>query len=403
MPKTETILQVFVASPSDVAEERRVLEEVIRELNVTWSDTLAIRLDLIKWETHAAPGFGDDPQDVINEQIPTNYDIFVGLMWTRFGTATKRAGSGTAEEFERAHARHQQEPDSIEIMFYFKNAPIQPSDIDLEQLRAVSEFRSRLGSMGGLYFQFISLDEFRNSVRLHLSRAVQKWVKRLDAKRIPQVRQTSSSESANKSEALRDDEGFLDLVETASDSIKKVSEGLTRMTEAVQDLGQRFQTRIVEADDIQTASGSPNLKAAKRVAENAAQDLQDFVSRMNVEIPLFSESFSTAMNSFGRAAALTTDFRSDNSVHLRNALDNVISFRSGMIQSRDQIRDFRGRISAFPRMTTAFNRARRETLATLDTLLQVLDTGDRQSIEVETLLSELIKQYEGGSLGEVAR
>jgi hypothetical protein len=35
MARQETILSVFVASPSDVDEERNRLEEVIRELNTT--------------------------------------------------------------------------------------------------------------------------------------------------------------------------------------------------------------------------------------------------------------------------------------------------------------------------------------------------------------------------------
>lgn len=88
MPRQEQVFSVFVASPSDVGEEREKLEEVIRELNLTWSRELGIRLDLIRWETHAYPGMGADAQDVINEQIPNDYDLFIGIMWCRYGTKT---------------------------------------------------------------------------------------------------------------------------------------------------------------------------------------------------------------------------------------------------------------------------------------------------------------------------
>ena len=37
MPRQETILSVFVASPSDVDEERDRLEDAIRELNTVWA------------------------------------------------------------------------------------------------------------------------------------------------------------------------------------------------------------------------------------------------------------------------------------------------------------------------------------------------------------------------------
>jgi len=105
MAKTQTILDVFVASPGDVIEERKILEEVINEFNVTWSDERNLRLDLVKWETHSRPGFGEDAQDVVNQQIGDEYDIFLGLMWGRYGSQTKRAESGTEEEFERAYRR----------------------------------------------------------------------------------------------------------------------------------------------------------------------------------------------------------------------------------------------------------------------------------------------------------
>ncbi|MYD31374.1 MAG: DUF4062 domain-containing protein, partial [Nitrospira sp. SB0661_bin_20] len=63
-------------------------------------------MDVVRWETRTTPGFGKDPQDVINKQISDAYDIFIGIMWTRFGTPTPRAGSGTEEEFLRAYDRY---------------------------------------------------------------------------------------------------------------------------------------------------------------------------------------------------------------------------------------------------------------------------------------------------------
>ena len=59
---------------------------------------------------------------VINRQLPDDCDIFLGVMWARFGTATPRAGSGTEEEFERALTRHQANSRSVMILFYFKQA-----------------------------------------------------------------------------------------------------------------------------------------------------------------------------------------------------------------------------------------------------------------------------------------
>ena len=130
MAKTRTLLQVFVASPGDVKDERKLLDSVISELNKTWGHSNGVMLELLKWETDSHPGFGADPQDVINSQIGEEYDIFIGIMWGRFGSPTKRAESGTEEEFNRAYTRLSNSSNSVQIMFYFKDAAIPPSKID---------------------------------------------------------------------------------------------------------------------------------------------------------------------------------------------------------------------------------------------------------------------------------
>jgi hypothetical protein len=399
MPKQETVLRVFVASPGDVAEERRVLEDVIRELNVTWSGTLGIRLDLIRWETHANPGFAEDPQQVINEQIPAEYDIFIGIMWARFGTPTKRAGSGTVEEFENAYERHKVKSDGIEIMFYFKNTPISPNTMIPAQLEMLLNFKSGLGALGGLYYEFSTVDEFRSNVRLHLSRAVQKWAKRLqvDLENSPDglERQTTRSEIApsikQKAELSEvEEEGFVDLMETATDSIEKVGNVLTRMGAAIQDLTHQFEERTVEAQRV--SNTGTNLKAWKRITTQMADDLQEFVTRMEVEIPIFGNSFATAMDSFGRAAALSLDFGNASFDNLRGVVAPIELFRDQMRTSYESVKSFQSMIEGIPRMSTSLSRARRNVLATLDKLLNQVEAGLRQIAEVEALVSDIIRK-----------
>ena len=91
-----------MASPGDVKEERERLERIVTELNRSWADSLEIEIELVRWETHAFPGFSTDAQATINAQLGDDYEIFIGLLWSRIGTPSPRARSGTMEEFERA-------------------------------------------------------------------------------------------------------------------------------------------------------------------------------------------------------------------------------------------------------------------------------------------------------------
>src|SRR5581483_12345172 len=149
MPRTVQHIRVFVASPADVGEERSRVEKVVRELNLAAS---VVQFELIRWETHTHPDFGPYPQDVVGSQIGTDYDVFVGILWSRIGTATPRAPSGTLEEFHAAYEKWKNDPKSIILMVYFKEEPISPTLLDPDQLRQVHDFRKALPSTGSYYW-----------------------------------------------------------------------------------------------------------------------------------------------------------------------------------------------------------------------------------------------------------
>jgi hypothetical protein len=167
------VLRVFVASPNDVAEERDALAKLLTDIN----DVLAylapekrLSLELVRYETHSYPDIGA-PQEVINREIPADYDIFVGIMWKHAGTPTSTAPSGTIEEFNRACERRKQ-GSLPRIMFYFCDEPIPlPTAAELQQLAEVVKFRSQLASQG-LTVSYPSHSEFGNHVRGGLLRAI---------------------------------------------------------------------------------------------------------------------------------------------------------------------------------------------------------------------------------------
>src|SRR5690625_4722369 len=102
MPTKITQYKIFLATPSDVQEEREKIKRVIEELNLTFGKRNGLRLELVKWETHSIPGIAqNNPQELINPLVDS-CDIFVGILWKKFGSPTDKAESGTEEEFHRA-------------------------------------------------------------------------------------------------------------------------------------------------------------------------------------------------------------------------------------------------------------------------------------------------------------
>jgi hypothetical protein len=171
MPVTATKVRVFVASPGDVAAERDQLAKVVQELNTTLSalaPEAGIVVELVRWETHVHPGFGRDAQGVVNDQIGL-YDIFVGIMWRRFGTKTAVAASGTEEEFRIAHRAWEDEHRLLQILFYFCQAAAPPPSTadEVQQLGSVFRFRQEL-TLHGLVWDYPDHSAFADTVRPHL-------------------------------------------------------------------------------------------------------------------------------------------------------------------------------------------------------------------------------------------
>jgi DNA-binding MarR family transcriptional regulator len=95
-----TAFEILISSPSDVTDARNVVEAVISDWNVAHSKRNRLTLVPVRWETHAVPEAGADPQSILNRQLVARCDLLVAVFGGRLGTATPRAPSGTAEEIE---------------------------------------------------------------------------------------------------------------------------------------------------------------------------------------------------------------------------------------------------------------------------------------------------------------
>lgn len=170
MPVPIQKIRVFVASPDDVRSERDQLGHAIEELNTTLGHDRGVVVELIRWETHGHPGMGR-PQQVFNEQVG-EYDVFIGIMWKRFGTPTGEAQSGTEEEFRLAY-RAWEEERLRDILFYFCEQPWMPGSADeLEQMGKVLEFRNSLRNGKALVWSYTDRERFADVVRPHLARVL---------------------------------------------------------------------------------------------------------------------------------------------------------------------------------------------------------------------------------------
>ncbi|GGI98328.1 hypothetical protein [Paenibacillus hunanensis] len=164
MSYNATVLQVLIASPSDVNAQRDEIEKAIYEWNNEHSKDYEIVLLPKRWEKDLMPNYAyGDVQGEINKQIVNSADMLIGIFGYRFGSPTKNAPSGTIEELNIFI--ESKKP----IMIYFD----EPKQIDLEyaeQAALLKKFKNEYSGKG-IYFNY----EDGHQIRKHLLHQVKTY------------------------------------------------------------------------------------------------------------------------------------------------------------------------------------------------------------------------------------
>lgn len=166
------VYKFFISSPGDCAEEREICQETLDEMNKVVGKFLRIRFETFMWENDVLPDMGRNGQEIIDEQIK-KYDIFIGIMKNRFGTPTKKAGSGTEHEFNDALLAKEKSGNSYpKILFFFGKKSVNPETFDPEQYNQVKKFKKRIEGKG-IYIDFDEENPFRKQLENKISLFVQ--------------------------------------------------------------------------------------------------------------------------------------------------------------------------------------------------------------------------------------
>lgn len=398
MARTEEVVSIFLASPGDVHEERTRLAETIGKWNRAWSRDLGLRLELLRWEDDAYPDIGEDGQDVINRQIPDDWDIFIGIMWARFGTPTGRAQSGTEEEFNRALLRRKEAPESVRLMFYFKNAQLSPNDIDPDQLGRVQRFRSEVQSEGLLHWTFSDTDEFEELVNLHISKHVQAWrsSRKSEIEAVTQpsrIAPTSQADdeikqslSASAEEMLEPDEsGYLDVLEDFADKAKEIESVLMRVANAQTTLTEKTNVGRIELDRLREVP-TPSPKQMRASIARVADHMLTYAMTIDGEAPQLRVALSSSLGLLNKFVVLAAELYPEQLAETRRACESLLEH---IVGARTSSEGFRDGIEQLPRMTKELNVAKRKQVAAMNSLIDEFQNGERLLVEAIEVLDGL--------------
>lgn len=144
-------IKLFLASSSELLEDRKAFEIFVNRKNQDWADK-GVFLKLIVWEDFLDAMSRTRLQDEYNKAVQ-GCDIFVMLFFTKVGKFTE-------EEFDAAFKRFKATGKPF-VFTYFKDAPIHPSALNLRDLSSLRNFQKKLEDLGHYQTKYANVQDLK--------------------------------------------------------------------------------------------------------------------------------------------------------------------------------------------------------------------------------------------------
>lgn len=173
--------RIFVASPSDVEAERQIVRRVVTELNRSLTELgRDVEFELLSWED-MHPDLGNPQMVILDRALLKKCDIFVAILWKRFGrppggrrpTDGEPYLSGTQREIDEAIAARRASRSSRPVIMIYRKVDPPPIDMSDEEFRQLTLVRNYLrqfepdGENPALISKFTA-DQFETALRKDL-------------------------------------------------------------------------------------------------------------------------------------------------------------------------------------------------------------------------------------------
>jgi len=176
-------VKVVISCPSDVAKEKNIILDVCHTLSDNIYSKKNINIKTIDWEKDVPHIItGEVPQKIIDRYlVEEDYDIYIGILWKRFGDPKDNGSTPTEGEFEDALKRYKETGRPV-IKVYFKKEEFYPeNEYEALQMLAIQKFKKRIKDLG-LYDSFHTELEIQKNLFISIQQIIEQLTISQDSK-----------------------------------------------------------------------------------------------------------------------------------------------------------------------------------------------------------------------------
>lgn len=168
-------LKTFISSPSDVTDERKMVESVIHKINTGCKEILGLELEPFSWEA-LPPETTKLPdqriQNILNKEI-SKCNIFILILYKRYGSIEPGHKQSNTEREVNIAIKLLKKEKKIMLLSYFRKIP---NNVDPgSQEENVLKLRQNLERKGIWYRNYLEPNEFKELLTHDLYSTVLKY------------------------------------------------------------------------------------------------------------------------------------------------------------------------------------------------------------------------------------
>ena len=390
MPEIITNYRLFLASPGDVANERDIVKKVISEFNEQYVRELKSTISLLTWENNTHPAFGNYPQSVISQQIG-EYDIFVGILWSKFGTPTPSYGSGTEEEFNLAFDKFKSNPNEVQIMIYFNQDGVPINDIDVEQIGKIKSFKHKLSPLGGYYFDFSS-NSFEDFFRKHIYDVITKWNSRcvvVSPKPLENVYNERNEENEEKID-INEELGWLDYIDIISNKFEESTSNIKMITDELSKFTLEITGKTAELNLANQSQFGNNI--SKQIVSQSAKIINRYSISLELPIQNWYSLFLDGIDAMKKTISLTDEAGNLTFSELEESKSQLEIIHDAIESSLEPTKEFQQSIKDLPKISQQIIIAKKNLASRINLLTTDMQ---RALFEIDEFIQYIDTKIEG--------
>ncbi len=174
-----------------------------------------------------------------------------------------------------------------------------------------------------------------------------------------------------------DDIGFLDLLDEAEIHSTTMVESAHRLTTLIDDVGKDMSLATTELNNLLQGPNPPSRREAKRVLLRAAERIDVFAEKVELETPLFARSLIGGLSALQRSEIFLDEFPDHR--HREERIDDVLNsldiVEGAIISAHPSTKKFTVSILSLPRITKEINKSKRRAASAVEQLVQEFESS----------------------------